>query len=433
MRAREASAKAVARVVGQRGSLNEALAAVAERVAPEERPLLSELSYGALRFYPALEPLLGKLLQKPLKAKDLEVHTLLICALYQLCHTRIPDHAVVNESVDAAKSLKRPWARGLINGVLRRFLREREQIETALSGDLAAQSAHPLWLVEAIEQAWPEQAALILAANNQRAPLTLRLNISRQAREAYLAENFSNGGAAPTAYSDYGVQLEHPRPVDNIPGFAGGLVSVQDEAAQLAAQLLAARPGERVLDACCAPGGKTCHLLELTPDLYQLDAVDIERRRLDRVRENLDRLQLNATLIEADVTATSEWWDGRAFDRILLDAPCSATGVIRRHPDIKLLRQVGDVAKLAKLQRDMLARLWPLLKHGGRLLYATCSILPAENDEVVAAFLESTTDARLVPVASPAGIKTGYGRQLLPQVGGHDGFYYALLEKYHSP
>lgn len=433
MQAREAAARVVARVVGEGVMLNDALEAFAELVPAQDRPLLSELGYGALRFYPALDPVLGRLVRKPLKSKDIVVHTLLICALYQLCHTRIPDHAVVNESVEAAKTLGRPWARGLINGVLRRFLREREQIETALSSDLAAQSAHPFWLVEAIEQAWPEQAELILAANNQRAPLTLRLDITRQAREAYLAESFSDGGAAPTVYSDCGVQLENPRPVENIPGFASGLVSVQDEAAQLAALLLAAVPGDRVLDACCAPGGKTCHLLELTPNLGQLVAIDIDGKRLGRVRENLERLQVNATLLQADVTATREWWDGRAFDRILLDAPCSATGVIRRHPDIKLLRQAGDIAKLAELQRDMLGRLWPLLRRGGRLLYATCSILPMENDRVIAAFLQNIADARLVPVETRAGIKTEYGRQLFPKAGGHDGFYYALLEKVHAP
>ncbi len=433
MQAREAAARAVARVVGEGVTLNAALEALAERVTPQDRSLLGELSYGALRFYPTLDPVLGMLLRKPLKSKDLVVHALLICALYQLCHTRIPDHAVVNESVEAANILGRPWARGLVNGVLRRFLRERERIEAALVADVAVQSAHPRWLVQAIEHAWPDYVDAILAANNQRAPLTLRLNLSRQAREDYLKEHFSDGGAAPTPFSDCGVQLLSPRPVENIPGFAGGLVSVQDEAAQLAAQLLAARPGDRVLDACCAPGGKTCHLLELTPDLDQLVAVDSDGARLDRVRANLERLQLKATLLQADVTATSEWWDGRVFDRILLDAPCSATGVIRRHPDIKLLRQAGDIAKLAELQRAMLARLWGLLRRGGRLLYATCSILPEENDQVIASFLRHTSDARLIPVATSAGVNTEYGRQLLPQAGGHDGFYYALLEKIHSP
>lgn len=433
MLVRVAAARVLARVIQDGLSLNVCLAEFAQKVPDKEQPLLGELCYGTLRQYPAILRIIARLLDKPLKEKDSEILALMACALYQLTDTRIPDHAVVNESVAACVKLKRPWAKGLINASLRRFIRERHVIEAALAGDPEYIFAHPNWLIEAIERAWPVQARDIFAANNQRAPMTLRVNALRTTRSDYLAANFSQDTARATHFSDAGVQLSQPAPVTDVAVFGDGLVSVQDEAAQLAASLLEVKAGQRVLDACCAPGGKTCHILETTPTLTELVAIDIDPQRLEKVGQNLHRLKLEASLVAVDVSATDSWWDGVLFDRILLDAPCSASGVIRRHPDIKLLRKPEDIDKLAERQLAMLVRLWPLLKVGGRLLYATCSVLPTENDAVIGRFIDGVTDAGIRPVATQAGSATAFGRQLFPVVDGHDGFYYALLEKYAVP
>lgn len=431
MLVRVAAAKVIAKVTGDGASLSSCLPEFSQKVPDRDQALLSELCYGTLRQYFAIGKVIDTLLDKPLKPKDRDISALLACALYQLTHTHIPSHAVVNESVAACKQLKRPWAKGLINALLRRFIRDQQVIEQDLANQPEYASAHPQWLIDALHKAWPEDAQAIMAANNGRAPMTLRVNELRSSRDEYLISHCSDTSARATAtkFSMSGVQLVKAKAVNEIPGFDQGMVSVQDEAAQLAASLLDLRAGYRVLDACCAPGGKTCHILESAPDAGAVIAIDIDARRLDRVRENLDRLQLSVELLSADVQNPDSWWDGKCFDRILLDAPCSATGVIRRHPDIKLLRKPEDIAKLTALQQAMLARLWPLLKVGGKLLYATCSILPQENDEVIERFLDSVNNAELHPVATDAGRRTKFGRQLFPQQGGHDGFYYALLEK----
>ncbi len=260
--------------------------------------------------------------------------------------------------------------------------------------------------------------------------MTLRINTRRLDRETCLARLEAAGIAARAApLAPTGVYLDTPQSVESLPGFTDGELSIQDEAAQLCAGLLAPSAGERVLDACCAPGGKTGHLLEYQPGLRELVALDSDAERLERVSENLQRLGLAATLRAADAGAVEDWWDGAPFDRILLDAPCSATGVIRRHPDIKLLRRPDDVAKLATVQGRLLNRLWQTLAPGGRLLYATCSVLPAENDAVVGAFAADRGDCRVLPIDTDGGLATSCGRQLFPRPDGHDGFYYALLEK----
>ncbi len=431
MLVRVAAAKVIERVTSEGLSLNSCLPQFSAQVSDQNQALLSELCYGTLRQYPAISKIIDTLLDKPLKKKDQAILALLACALYQLVHTRIPSHAVVNESVAACKQLKRPWAKGLINALLRGFIRDQHAIEQDLAKQPEYVSAHPQWLIDAFIKAWPGKAQTIMSANNGRAPMTLRVNALRISRNEYLSRHCSETGGITTAtkFSTAGVQLARAKMVSEIPGFDQGMVSVQDEAAQLAASLLDVQAGQRVLDACCAPGGKTCHILESAPDVGKVIAIDIDAQRLDRVRENLDRLQLSVELLSADVADPASWWDGKAFDRILLDAPCSATGVVRRHPDIKLLRKPEDIAKLAALQQVMLAKLWPLLKVGGRLLYATCSILPEENDQVIEQFLRGVNNARLQQVATDAGHKTNFGRQLFPQEGGHDGFYYALLEK----
>lgn len=430
MKARVACARVLAGVLRQEGSLNTLLPAALERVAANERALLQELCYGTLRWYPSLELLLNALIDRPLKAKDAEITMLLAAGLYQLRHMRTPDHAAVNETVAACQALKRAWARGLANGVLRRFLRERDDLESRLASNPQFTSAHPAWLREAIEAAWPETATAVFAANNGRPPLTLRVNRRRVNRSDYLDRLASAGiDARSGVHADSAIYLSEPRPVESLPGFTAGDVSVQDEAAQLCTLLLAPAPGERVLDACSAPGGKACHLLEAQPDLEELVALDVDRERLQRVADNLERLGLRAALKAADAAAVDSWWDGRLFDRILLDAPCSATGVIRRHPDIKLLRQPDDIPRLAATQTALLTVLWATLKPGGRLLYATCSVLPAENDAVVGAFLRHQPDARALAIELRCGSATPVGWQLLPTADGPDGFYYALLEK----
>ena len=430
MNVRAACAGVLATVIRQQGSLNTVLATATARVAERDRNLLAEICYGTLRHYPALVLISDRLLAKPLKTKDTDVLALVLAGLYQLREMRIPGHAAVHDTVAACKTLKKPWARGLVNGVLRRYLRERETIDGECGRDPAFHHLHPTWLAAEFTAAWGDRAEAIMAANNRRPPMTLRVNRLRVSRDDFLAELAAAGiGARPAPWSCDGVYLDAPREVTSLPGFGEGRVSVQDEAAQLCASLLDLAPGQRVLDACCAPGGKTCHILEHQPALAELVALDLEEERLVRVRENLERLRFTATLIAADAGEPAAWWGGAAFDRILLDAPCSASGVIRRHPDIKLLRRPEDIGKLAATQGRLLAGLWRTLKPGGRLLYATCSILPAENDGVIGSFAEQNSDCRISPIGAEWGFATAAGRQLLPAAEGHDGFYYALLTK----
>ncbi|SEJ60751.1 16S rRNA (cytosine967-C5)-methyltransferase [Pseudomonas linyingensis] len=426
---RLAAARALGAVLAGKASLGSALPAQLDKVEARDRGLTQELAFGTARWQPRLALLADKLLQKPFKAGDQDLEALLLIGLYQLLYTRIPAHAAIGETVGCVDKLKKSSAKGLINAVLRRAQREGEALLAALEKDPAARTAHPRWLQKALKAHWPADWETVCAANNSHPPLTLRVNRRHGSRDAYLTELAAAGiEARACPFSTDGVQLASPCDVTTLPGFAAGRVSVQDEAAQLAADLLELKPGQHVLDACCAPGGKTCHLLEAEPTLA-VTAVDLEESRLVRVRENLARLQLDAHLIAADARAVGQWWDGQAFQRILLDAPCSATGVIRRHPDIKLTRQADDIAALAALQGELLDALWPTLEVGGVLLYATCSSLPTENTEVIGAFLARTPGARELDIPGPFGLKQPHGRQLLAQVDGHDGFYYAKLIK----
>ncbi|MCR1827773.1 16S rRNA (cytosine(967)-C(5))-methyltransferase RsmB [Pseudomonas oleovorans] len=430
MNPRLAAARALTAVLSGKASLGSSLPPQLDKVEHHDRALAQDLAFGAARWQPRLQLLAEKLLEKPFKAADKDVEALLLIGLYQLLHSRIPEHAAIGETVGCAGALKKPWAKGLLNAVLRRAQREHETIFAELDRDPVLHSAHPRWLQKALKAHWPQHWQAICAANNAHPPLILRVNRRHGSRDAYLIELRTAGIAAePCTYSRDGVRLLQPCDVTTLPGFKDGRVSVQDEAAQLAADLLELAPGQRVLDACAAPGGKTCHLLEVEPALAEVVAVDLEAKRLARVRENLDRLQLDATLIAADGRDTGAWWDGQPFQRILLDAPCSATGVIRRHPDIKLTRKPEDIPALAHLQGELLDALWPTLAPGGILLYATCSVLPTENSETIAAFLARTTDAQEVAIAGEFGLQPGHGRQLLPQLDGHDGFYYAKLIK----
>lgn len=430
MHPRAVAAKAVTSVAVEGRSLSAALPVALRELAPEERPLVQELCYGVLRWYPRLGAVTALLLRKPLKARDADVRNLLLIGLYQLLFLNVPPHAAVHETVEAARALDKGWAAGLVNAVLRGFLRDRERLLATVDRREDVAFAHPEWLYELLRTDWPADYRSIMAANNERPPMALRVNALKTDRDAYLHRLADSGIAAHAArYADQGVMLEAPVDVKRLPGFAEGAVSVQDAAAQMAAGLLGAQPGMRVLDACAAPGGKTAHILELEPGLREMVAVDIEQERLGRVAENLQRLGLQARLVQGDVRIPQDWWDGTPFDRILVDAPCSATGVIRRHPDIKVLRRKDDIAALADQQQAILDAVWPLLAPGGRLLYVTCSVLRDENDRQISGFLTRHEDAQEKRIPAFWGTACLHGRQILPGEAGMDGFFYACIEK----
>lgn len=433
MNPRLAAARALTAVLAGKASLASSLPTQLERVSERDRGLVQELAFGTARWQPRLSILALELLSKPFRKADLDVEALLLVGLYQLLYTRIPAHAAIAETVGCATALKKPWAKGLLNAVLRRTQREAETLLPALEKDPVVLTAHPRWLQKSLKAFWPDDWLAICEANNSHPPFTLRVNQLQVSRDAYLIQLTDNGiEAQATPFSPDGITLATACDVTALPGFADGAVSVQDEAAQLSAGLLMLEPGQRVLDACCAPGGKTCHILESEAQLSEVVAIDLEPQRLERVKANLERLKLTATLCAGDARAVDEWWDGQPFQRILLDAPCSATGVIRRHPDIKLTRNADDIVALAQLQGELLDALWATLADNGVLLYATCSTLPTENTEVIAAFLQRTCDAQELPFAADFGKAQPHGRQLLAQIGGHDGFYYARLIK-HVP
>lgn len=430
MSPRLAAANALATVMAGKASLGTSLPAQSQHVAERDQALTQELAFGTARWFQRLDGLANALLEKPLKAADRDLHALLLVGLYQLLFTRIPAHAAIDETVNAAKALKKPWAKGLLNAVLRRAQREGQTLLEGLERDPTIRLAHPRWLQKQLKADWPQHWEAICTANNAHPPMTLRVNALQGSRQAYLADLRAAGfPAVASPYSPAGISLDQSCDVYRLPGFDSGRASVQDEAAQLAAPLLELQPGQRVLDACCAPGGKTCHILELQPALQELLALDLEPRRLQRVRDNLQRLGLSATLKAADGRELDAWWDGQPFQRILLDAPCSATGVIRRHPDIKLTRQAEDITALARLQGELLDSLWQTLEVGGILVYATCSVLPEENTRVIAAFLARQPGARELSIVADYGLPQPHGRQLLPQPQGHDGFYLAKLMK----
>jgi len=447
MNPRLAAARALTPVLLGRASLASSLSPLLAKVTPRDRALTQELTFGSARWQPSLQVLLNRLLQKPLKASDQDIGALLLVGLYQLFFSRIPPHAAIGETVGCAVALRKSWAKGLLNAVLRRAQREQQSLLEWLktSADPVVSSAHPAWLQQKLELAYPlelypDDWKSICEANNSRPNMTLRVNRRQISPEDYLRQ-LSNAGILGSlcCYSEDAILLDEPVDVQQLPGFAQGLVSVQDEAAQLAADFLQLSPGQRVLDACAAPGGKTCHLLEVEPNLAEVLALDVDEKRLKRVEENLQRLQLRGCrLLAADAREVGRWWDGTLFDRILLDAPCSGTGVIRRHPDIKLTRRPEDIPKLAQQQGELLDALWPCLKVGGLLLYVTCSILPEENREVIGAFLKRTKSAEAMPITTDFDLKQPppqpHGLQLLPCEeneldGGHDGFYYARLRK----
>jgi 16S rRNA (cytosine967-C5)-methyltransferase len=392
----------------------------------KDRAFIQALCYGVCRQFHRLDFILSQLLDKPLK--DIDVKALALVGLYQLKFMRVKPHAAVSETVLAAR--KKPWAKSLINAVLRTYLREQEGLEHKADKSPIAALSHPEWLIKQVEHDWPEQVLKILLENNQQPPMVLRVNLSKISRESYLQLLTEQDIAAQiVSFCPSAIILDKPVPVDLLPGFVDGLVSVQDTAAQLAAGLLDVQPGHRVLDVCAAPGGKTAHILESQSQLKELVAVDIDAARMQRVGENLQRLNLQAKLVVGDAANPQSWWDGKPFDRILLDAPCSALGVIRRHPDIKLLRRAEDIGQLQALQKTILQSVWPLLASGGLMLYATCSILKQENEQQIKAFLAEHSDAVELPIDADWGTAGACGRQILTGESVMDGFYYARISK----
>lgn len=410
--------------------LDDALHQFLDKASPaRDAALVQELCYGTLRFQPRLEFWLTQLLTRPLKPRDLDVQALLLLGLYQLSEMRVPPHAAVQATVEACRHLSKPWAVQLANAVLRRFQREQTQMLAEVPQHEEALYVHPRWLLERIRRDWPHHWREILEAGNQRPPLTLRVNRQRRTREELLAELASAGIAArPCAYSAEGVTAVEPFDVRAQPGFAAGHFSVQDEAAQFAAGLLDVSTGMRVLDACAAPGGKTCHVLEHCPQA-QVQALDNDAGRVQKIHQNLQRLGLDAEVKIADAGQPEGWWVGQPFERILLDAPCSATGVVRRHPDIKSRRRPAEISAAVAEQARLLAALWPLLAPGGKLLYATCSLLLEENAVQVNKFMAAHADARALPINARWGVESPPGRQILAGQSGMDGFYYACLHK----
>ena len=402
----------------------------ARRITADARDqaLIQECAYGVLRHYYALRRRLARLVERPLKKRDAVVDMLLLSGLYQLFELEMPEHAVVDASAAACRSLDKAWAAGLVNATLRNALRQRAHFTPAGVDEPEAYWNHPQWLIDLLRASWPGHWQQVLTACAHRPPFSLRVNRRRVARDAYLAQLQHAGiGAHALPHGVDGIVLDAPLPVSALPGFSDGLVSVQDGAAQLAAPLLEVEAGQRVLDACAAPGGKTMHLLEMA-DLA-LTALDIDSARLARITQNAQRLALDCRCVAGDAATPAGWWDGLPYDRILLDAPCSATGVIRRHPDIKLHRRASDLPLLAARQSAIIDGLWPLLRTGGKLLYATCSVLPQENDDVVAAALQRHPDAQAIRLHVDWGHATLHGRQILSGEHEMDGFYYCVIEK----
>jgi len=392
-----------------------------------ESALIQELVYGCLRWHFKLTGLLGQLLDRPLRNKDRDVECLLRVGLYQLMEMRIPAHAVLNETVRETRTMKKTWARGLVNGVLRQYQRNQEKLDNQL--DPAAKLSHPVWLVDELRKAYPEQWPQLCEANNQRPPMVLRVNERYQGVDEYLEIlEKTDIRAERQACAPQALVLDQACDVSSLPGFFEGHVSVQDAAAQLAALLLDTSSGMRVLDACAAPGGKTAHILEQSESV-EVWAIEKDESRIPRLEQTLSRLKLKAHIVQADAADVDTWWDGMAFDRILLDAPCSATGVIRRHPDIRIHRRPDDIIRLREQQQRLLRALWPLLRPGGMLLYATCSVLPQENVEQISLFVADHADASAIPLDLVCGDKQDFGLQILPGDHGMDGFYYAGLLK----
>ncbi|MDP1573520.1 MAG: 16S rRNA (cytosine(967)-C(5))-methyltransferase RsmB [Coxiellaceae bacterium] len=385
-----------------------------EKILDTDRAFVKEMCFGTIRFWITLQAILKTLLEKPLKNEDKNIECLLCVGLYQILHMHVPEYALVDESVTATRILQKAWASGLVNKILRMAIDLKNKDALKAKG-ITAEFSHPLWIIEKIQKAYPDRWQSILKANNEKAPLFLRVNQRKISRDDFVKQ--LNVDYEILEDLPHCVVIKNPTPVEKIPGFFEGYFSVQDASGQHVIDYLDLKPGQFVLDACAAPGSKTTHILETLSKIKKCVAVDLYANRLSKIQDNVARLQLNHNVMKyvaEDVCDIDAWWDGELFDRILVDAPCSASGVIRRHPDIKILRKKMDIPNLAATQLNMLNALWPLLKKDGKLVYTTCSVFPEENSEVIARFLEEHSEARLV-----------VEKQIVPEVG--DGFYYAVI------
>lgn len=399
----------------------------------EDKKFIQQICYGVARWHTQLSFIANKLLKKPIKTKDLNIFVIILTGLYEIIFMRTPLHAAICENVNIARQLKKEWACNLINAILRNFARNQESITDEINKNIAAKLSHPKWMIKKVQNAYPKNWETILAANNTHPPMSLRINAQKTSAKDYVKKiNGKENSVCPSC-----VTLEKPCQINDIPGFNDGEVSVQDCGAQLATSLLDLQPKQLVLDACAAPGGKSMHILETEPNIEKLIALDHDKNRLKMITENLRRLKLSAQKLEiicADAGNLNTWWKNKKlFDRILLDAPCSATGVIRRHPDIKILKKQNDIKKLAATQLLILKNIWQTLKPNGILVYVTCSILPTENDEVIEKFITTTSDACIKKISTNWGTSTKYGKQILPGQNNMDGFYYAVICKTPFP
>lgn len=426
---RALAARGLAEVALRGASLRDVMERNAPRLTdPRDRALLMALLSEGARWWLRFDPAVDGLLEKSLRHKDPAVHALLVLGLVQLEILELQDYAAVAATVEAVRALKRPQLAGLVNAVLRRWQRERESLLAKLDARPQTRHAHPAWLAAALQRDWPQQAETVMLADNREPPLMLRVNRQRGERTA-LIDQLQAAGYAATAHPWLrdALVLPHSADVTRMPGFEDGLFAVQDGAAQVAADLADLHDGLRVLDACAAPGGKACHLLERAD--VDLTALEFDAARAERIRQNLMRLRLNTKVVIGDAGAPKGWWNGQPFDRILIDAPCSATGVLRRRPDVRLHRRESDIAAMHAQQRRILSALWPLLAPGGRLVYITCSVLRAENEVIVGEWLAAQPDAKTLPFTLPVGQAAAVGWQILPGDGDLDGMYYALLQK----
>jgi 16S rRNA (cytosine967-C5)-methyltransferase len=427
--ARQVSLKTIKQVVAGQSLSTVQVRTIDKLEDSRDRGLANEIVNGVLRWRWQLEYFISRLLAKPLKPKDADIQLILMMALYELTECRTPDYAIINEAVELVRASGKKWAASLVNAVLRNFTREKDDLLSSIDQD-SVRYSHPVWILEKIKHDWPEHWQQIADANNQRPAFWLRVNQQQFNAAEYRQLLSENGFASDSStLADHALKLDHGTDVRALPGFAGGAVSVQDVGAQLSAELLHASDGQRVLDLCAAPGGKTCHILERYKSLGSLLAVEVDAQRMQRVSENLQRLKLEAELKVADARAYQQWWDGVTFDRILIDAPCSASGVIRRHPDIKTLRRASDIAQLVELQAGILSSAWQMLAVGGELLYITCSVFRDENEQQIALFLARHNDAVELAIQVDWGQPCRHGRQLLPGEQDADGFYFCRLQK----
>ena len=434
MDARVITANVLSIVLEQKLHLDQALIPHLDKITDaREKALIQEFCYGTMRWYFRLDNILSRLTTRPIKAKDIDIKALLLCGLYQMMFLRTPDHAAVSATVEAAKKLNKPWAAQMVNAVLRRFQREHDAIKQVMLESPVTRYAHPEWFISRLKKQWPDSWQTILETNNQYPPLHLRVNRLKETRESYIKKLHECGiDASPARYAESGIVIHDPVPTDRLPEFSLGHVTIQDFGAQLVTTLLEPASGMRILDACAAPGGKTGQIIELCPDVSKLVAVESEASRVKLLQNTKERLGFEATVIQADVMQTDQWWDGTLYDRILLDAPCSASGVVRRHPDIKYLRTPEQIDKLIPIQQRMLEVLWPLLKPGGKLLYVTCSVFTEENDEQIKQFSSSHASVQVISVSVDWGVSMHYGRQTLPGHDEADGFYCSVLLKASS-